>query len=74
MQGLIEANQFDKILPYCQQTGYKPDFLQILRAVVPSNAAAAKSLALMMTERDAQGTPKTPIEGVLQVYLEFSQV
>ena len=28
----------------------------------------------MMTERDAQGTPKNPIEGVLQVYLEYSQI
>lgn len=37
IQGLIEANQFDKIVPYCQQTGHKPDFMKILRAVMPTN-------------------------------------
>lgn len=27
IQGLVETEQFDKILPYCQQTGYKPDWI-----------------------------------------------
>ena len=29
---------------------------------------------MMITARDASGTPKTPIDGVLQVFLEFSRV
>ena len=74
IQGLIETNQFDKIMPYCQQTNHKPDFLKILRAMVPQNPQAAGNLAMMITARDASGTPKTPIDGVLQVFLEFSRV
>lgn len=37
IQGLVETNQFDKILPYCQQTNYKPDWIKIMRQMVPQN-------------------------------------
>jgi clathrin heavy chain len=74
IQGLIEANQFDKILPYCQQTGHKPDFMKILRAVVPQNPTAAVNLAKMITVRDASGQPKTPLDRVVQVFLEHQRV
>ena len=65
IQGLVETEQFDKILPYCQQTGYKPDWIKIMRSMVPVNPQAAGNLAKMITARDPQGNPKTPIEGVL---------
>lgn len=72
---MIEANQFDKILPYCQQTGHKPDFMKILRAIVPQNPSAAVNLAKMITVRDPNtGMPKTPLDGVVQVFLEHSRV
>ena len=74
IQGLVETEQFDKILPYCQQTNYKPDWIKIMRSMVPLNPTAAGNLAKMITARDAQGNPKTPIEGVLQIFLEFSRV
>jgi clathrin heavy chain len=62
IQGLIEANQFDKIVPYCQQMNHKPDFIKILRAVMPNNSQAAVQLAKMITMRDASGNPKTPLD------------
>ena len=34
IQGLIETNQLDKIMPYCQQTGHVPDFVKILTATL----------------------------------------
>ena len=74
IQGLVETEQFDKILPYCQQTNYKPDWIKIMRSMVPVNPQAAGNLAKMITARDPQGNPKTPIEGVLQIFLEFSRV
>ena len=74
IQGLVETEQFDKILPYCQQTGYKPDWIKIMRSMVPVNPQAAGNLAKMITARDPQGNPKTPIEGVLQIFLEFSRI
>lgn len=74
IQGLVETEQFDKILPYCQQTGYKPDWIKIMRSMVPLNPQAAGNLAKMITARDANGVPKTPIEGVLSIFLEFQRV
>jgi len=74
LQGLIEANQFDKILPYCQQTGHKPDFISILRNIVPTNSQAAVNLAKMITVRDANGMPKTPLDGVVSIFLENNKV
>jgi clathrin heavy chain len=38
IQGLIETNQMDKIMPYCQKTGYSPDFIKILRQIMPFNS------------------------------------
>jgi len=74
IQTFVEANQFDKIVPYCQQMNHRPDFIKILRSVIPNNSQAAVGLAKMITVRDAQGNPKTPIDQVVQVFLEFSKV
>jgi clathrin heavy chain len=38
IQGLIETNQLDKIMPYCEQTGHVADFIKIMRQIVPINA------------------------------------
>lgn len=62
VQGLIEAGQLDKILPYCQSQNHKPDFIKILRAIMPGNPQAAVGLAKMITVRDGQGNPKTPLD------------
>ena len=74
IQGLIETDQFDKILPYCQKTNYTPDWIKILRAMIMTNPQAASNLAKMITARDANGNPKTPIEGVLQIFIEHSRI
>lgn len=74
IQTFVEANQFDKIVPYCQQMNHRPNFIKILRSVIPNNSQAAVGLAKMITVRDAQGNPKTPIDQVVQVFLEFSKV
>ena len=44
---------------------HRPDFIKILKAVVPNNPQAAVGLAKMITVRDASGVPKTPIESVV---------
>ncbi len=41
---------------------------------MPNNPQAAVGLAKMMTVRDASGSPKTPIDQVVQVFLEFGKV
>ena len=52
IQGLVETGQLDKILPYCQQTSYKPYWIKIMRQMVPVNPQAAGDLAKMITARD----------------------
>ena len=73
IQGLIETNQLAKIMPYCQQTGHAPDFVKILRQIMPVNPQAAVGLARMVTNRD-QGPPKAQIDQVVTVFLEFNKV
>jgi len=73
IQGLITTNQLDKIMPYCNQTGHVPDFLQILRQIMPVNAQAAVGLAKLVTNRD-QGPPKAQTDQVVNVFLEFNKI
>ena len=73
IQGLIATNQLDKVGPYCQQQNYNPDWISILRQMVPVNPKAAADLAKMITNRD-QGPPKANIEQVTQVFLEYNKI
>lgn len=74
IQGLIEMNQLDKIMPYCQQQGHNPDFQRILRQVVPVNPESAVGLALMITSRENGQVPKVPIDAVAQIFLENNRI
>ena len=65
VQSLIEANQYDKIIPYCQQKGYSPDWIKILRNIIPVNPEAAVGLAKMITNRDGGNAPKASIDSVV---------
>jgi len=74
VQGLIETGQYDKIMPFLQQSGHQPDFLKILRNLVPVNSEAAVGLAKMITNRDGGNIPKVSIDSVVQVFLENGRV
>lgn len=74
LQGLITTGQFDKIMPYCQQKNYSPDFSKLLRAVVPINPEAAVGLAKMITNRDNGNIPKASVDSVVQVFLENGRI
>mmetsp|Transcript_8952 Transcript_8952/g.8308 ORF Transcript_8952/g.8308 Transcript_8952/m.8308 type:complete len:108 (+) Transcript_8952:1033-1356(+) len=65
IQGLIETNQYDKIMPYCQKSNYSPDFAKILRNIVPVNPEAAVGLAKMITNREGGNVPKVSIDSVV---------
>lgn len=73
IQGLIETGQLDKIGPYCQAQGHSPDFVSILRQIMPVNPQSAVNLAKMVTNRD-QGPPKANIDQVTQVFLEHNRI
>jgi clathrin heavy chain len=74
LQSLVETNQFDKILPYCQRVNYTPDFIRLLRNIVPVNSDAAVNLAKMITSRENGNSPKAPIDAVVQVFLENGRI
>jgi clathrin heavy chain len=48
--------------------------MKILRSMIPINPQAALKLAQMISVRDASGQPKTPLEGIVTVFLEFHKV
>jgi len=65
IQGLIETGQHDKIMAYCQKVNYSPDFVKILRNMVPVNPEAAVGLAKMITNRDNGNIPKASVDSVV---------
>jgi len=65
IQGLIQTGNFDKIMPYCQRTNYSPDFIKILRNMVPMNPEAAVGFAKMITNREGGNIPKASIDSVV---------
>jgi len=73
IQGLIETNQLEQIMPYCQKTGHSPDFIKILRQIMPHNSLACVNLARMITNREP-GPPRADITQVMNVFLEFSKI
>jgi len=73
IQGFIETNQLDKIMPFCQQSGHLPDFIKILRQIMPINPQACTNLAQMICSRD-NGSPKADAGAVADVFTEFGKV
>ena len=74
IQGLIETGQHDKIMAYCQKANYTPDFIKVLRNIVPTNSEAAVGLAKMITNRENGNAPKASIDSVVQVFLENGKI
>ena len=74
IQTLIETSQYDKIMPYCQKVNYSPDFIKILRNIIPINSEAAVGLAKMITNREGGNIPKASIDSVVQVFLENGRI
>lgn len=71
---MIESGQTDKIIPYCQRVNFNPDWIKILRVIVPTNSEAAVNLAKLITSREGGNSPKAPIDSVVQVFLENGRI
>lgn len=74
IQGFIETQQFDKIVPYCQSNNVNPDFVKILRGVIPVNPNAALGVAKMLTSREGGQMPRVPIDQVAQAFMEHNRI
>ncbi|KAH9902039.1 clathrin heavy chain [Xylariomycetidae sp. FL2044] len=61
-----ETGQFDKILPYCTQAGYQPDWITLLQHIVRSNPDRGVEFASSLANNE--GGSLVDIERVVDVF------
>ncbi|KAL2270263.1 hypothetical protein VTJ83DRAFT_2447 [Remersonia thermophila] len=64
--GFAETGQFEKILPYCAQSGYQPDFVQLLQHIVRVNPEKGAEFATTLVNQEAG--PLVDLERVVDVF------
>ena len=64
--GLAATGQIDKILPFCKQSGYQPDYAQLIRHIVTNNPEKGAEFAIQLAN-DESG-PQIDIERVVDVF------
>lgn len=64
--GFAETGQFDKILPYCTQTGYQPDFIQLLHHIVRVNPEKGAEFATALANNE--GGSLVDFERVVDIF------
>ncbi|AEO66194.1 88878c0b-bf59-4b83-8599-8676777a870a [Thermothielavioides terrestris] len=61
-----ETGQFDKILPYCAQTDYHPDFVQLLQHIVRVNPEKGAEFATSLANHE--GGSLVDLERVVDIF------
>jgi len=61
-----ETGQFEKILPYAKQSGYQPDFTQLLQHIVRVNPEKGAEFATALANEE--GGPLVDIDRVVDVF------
>ncbi|TGO21235.1 hypothetical protein BPAE_0231g00010 [Botrytis paeoniae] len=61
-----ESGQFEKILPYAQQAGYQPDYVQLLRNIISINPEKGAEFATQLA--NTEGGSLVDIERVVDVF------
>ncbi|KAI6784810.1 clathrin heavy chain-like protein [Emericellopsis cladophorae] len=64
--GFAETGQFDKILPYSAQTGYQPDYVQLLQHIIRVNPEKGAEFATALANSE-QG-PLVDFERVCDIF------
>lgn len=54
VQGFVELGEYDKIVPFCQKTSYKPDFTALIQSLARSNPERAAEFAQQLVSSGAQ--------------------
>lgn len=65
--GFAETGQFDKILAYSNQSGYQPDYAQLLQHIVRVNPEKGSEFATQLVTEE--GGPRVDIERVVDIFL-----
>uniref|UniRef100_A0AC35ESN0 Clathrin heavy chain n=1 Tax=Panagrolaimus sp. PS1159 TaxID=55785 RepID=A0AC35ESN0_9BILA len=71
VQLLAEQGDFDKIITYCQNTNYAPDYVGILRNVITSHSPKTAEFAYTLA---SQTPPLVDPEKIVDCFEEFSEV
>ncbi|KAL2176067.1 uncharacterized protein P884DRAFT_226974 [Thermothelomyces heterothallicus CBS 202.75] len=64
--GFAETGQFEKILPYCAQVGYQPDFVQLLQHIVRVNPEKGAEFATSLANHE--GGSLVDLERVVDIF------
>ena len=64
--GFAETGQFDRILPFAQQSGYQPDYAQLLQHIVRVNPEKGAEFATALA--NSESGPLVDIEKVVDVF------
>lgn len=70
--GFAETGQFDKILPFAKQSGYSPDFAQLLQNIVRVNPEKGAEFATALAN-DESG-PLVDLERVVDIFQSQNMV
>ena len=70
--GFASTGQFEKILPYAKQSGYQPDFAQLLHNIVRVNPEKGAEFATALA--NDEGGPLVDIEKVVDVFLSQNMI
>ena len=64
--GFAETGQFERILPYAQQTGFQPDYTALLQHIVRVNPERGAEFATSLA--NSEGGPLVDIDRVVDVF------
>lgn len=70
--GFAETGQFEKILPYSQQAGYQPDFIQLLQNIVRVNPERGAEFATQLANEPSGSLVN--VDRVVDVFLAQNMV
>lgn len=70
--GFAETGQFEKILPYCAQSGYQPDFIQLLHHIVRVNPEKGAEFATSLANHE--GGSLVDLERVVDIFQSQNMV
>ncbi|RAO66991.1 uncharacterized protein BHQ10_003003 [Talaromyces amestolkiae] len=70
--GFAETGQFEKILPYAKQTGYQPDFTQLLQHIVRLNPEKGAEFAAQLANEETGAL--VDLDRVVDVFLSQNMI
>ncbi|PGH15681.1 hypothetical protein AJ79_02275 [Helicocarpus griseus UAMH5409] len=72
VSAMVATGQFDKILTYSNRVGYQPDYLKILREIVPINPEKCAEFAAQLANNESG--PLVDLNGVVDVFISQNMV